>query len=226
MNATDAELSAIVFDAYGTLFDVHSVIRRCEEFWPGQGDAISRLWRAKQLEYTWLRSLMGRYADFEHVTGEALAHAAQALGVDLTEAQRAALMQQYRRLDLFPDALPALRQLAPRRLAILSNGAPDMLQAAVTHAGLAALVPDVISVHALRTYKPRPEVYQLAVDRLGVARERIGFVSSNGWDACGAKSFGFRTFWVNRNGAPADALDVAPDHVIDSLAKLPALLAR
>jgi 2-haloacid dehalogenase len=106
MTATNASLSALVFDAYGTLFDVHSVIRRCEEFWPGKGEAMSRLWRTKQLEYTWLRSLMGRYADFERVTADALGHAAQALVVDLTEAQRVALMQQYRRLELFPMQCP------------------------------------------------------------------------------------------------------------------------
>ena len=217
-------LSAIVFDAYGTLFDVHSVIAACERLWPGKGEQLSRAWRAKQLEYTWLRSLMGRYADFSRITEDALVHAGAGLGLALSAAQVARLMDAYLHLAPYPDARNSLPELAGRKLAILSNGSPGMLAALVRNAGMDATFAAIISVDSLKTYKPAPAVYQLAVDALGVARENIGFVSSNCWDACGAKAFGFRVFWINRTGAPLDALDAVPDHVIHSLDELPALL--
>lgn len=218
------KLAALVFDAYGTLFDVHSVIQRCESLWPGKGTALSQQWRAKQLEYSWLRSLMGRYTDFSHVTADALRHACAALNLPCSEAQLRLLMDEYRHLAAFPEAPAVLEQLQNHKCAILSNGAPDMLQAAVQHAGLGHLLDQVISVDPLRIYKPDPRVYQLAVDRLGIDARHIGFVSSNGWDAAGAKAFGFRVFWVNRNGLPVDELGVTPDHVIRQLTELPALL--
>jgi len=217
--------AALVFDAYGTLFDVHSVVALCDELWPGRGAQLSQLWRTRQLEYTWLRSLMGRYEDFAHVTESALRYACAALALPFDDAKRARLMRAYLHLATFPEVKGALGRLRGIELAILSNGAPAMLQDLVTNAGLSGVIPHVLSVDEVHIYKPSPKVYQLAVDRLGVPVKAVGFVSSNGWDAAGAKAFGFRTYWVNRAGAPVDPLGAAPDHVIGSLAELPALVA-
>jgi 2-haloacid dehalogenase len=218
---------ALVFDAYGTLFDVHSVAALCEQLWPGKGDAITRSWRAKQLEYTWQRSLMRRYQDFERVTEAALRWACAAAGARLTDEHRARLKDAYLRLSTFPEVREALAELKRRRmrLAILSNGSPAMLRPLVKNAGLRETFHAVLSVDALEVYKPAPAVYRLAVEKLRLPKRAIGFVSSNCWDACGAKSFGFTTFWVNRSGAPLDDLGAAPDHVIASLAELPRLVA-
>ncbi|HEX7054898.1 MAG TPA: haloacid dehalogenase type II [Burkholderiales bacterium] len=214
-------VEALVFDAYGTLYDVHSVAQRCEAFFPGSGQRLSQLWRAKQLEYTWLRSLMRRYAPFSTVTREALAHACQALSLELGAAQTQALMDEYLRLSPFPEVPQALQRLAGPK-AILSNGSPDMLEPLVRRSGLA--LDAVLSVDEVRVFKPAPEVYELAPRRLRVAKERIGFVSSNGWDAAGAKSYGFRVFWINRGGAPLERLGFAPDREITSLADLSEIL--
>ena len=217
-----------MFDAYGTLFDVHSVIALCEQLWPGKGTALSQLWRAKQLEYTWQRSLMRRYEDFARITEGSLRYACAALGLPVDEERRRSLMRAYLKLSIFPevrDALAALRD-SRLKLAILSNGSPAMLRPLVANAGLRGLIGIVISVDRRKIYKPAPAVYRLAVQRLRVPKPTIGFVSSNCWDACGAKSFGFRTFWINRTGAPVDELGATPDHVIGSLAELPALIRR
>ncbi len=216
---------ALVFDAYGTLYDVHSVVALCERFWPGKGAALSQLWRSKQLEYTWQRSLMRRYAPFSRVTEAGLRHACSVLELPLGEPEVAALMQQYQNLSLYPEALGALAMLRGRKLAILSNGSPDMLAPLISNSGLDQVLDAVLSVAEVEVFKPDPRVYQLAIDRLGVPKQAIGFVSSNCWDACGAKSFGFSTYWINRGGAPLDALDVTPDHVIAKLTDLPALLS-
>jgi len=213
------KLDALVFDAYGTLFDVHSVMRRCETCWPGKGAALSAAWRAKQLEYTWQRSLMRAYRPFSEVTRDALEHSCQALGLALSPAQRDELMGEYLRLALFPDV--ALQGL-PGKKAILSNGSPDMLDPLVKQSGLR--FDAVLSVDELKIYKPAPEVYALAVERLGVPARRIGFVSSNCWDALGANAFGFNVFWINRNGAPVDRLGVQPDAILKSLGDLPEVL--
>ena len=220
-----ARPAALVFDAYGTLFDVHSVVALCEALWPGRGAQLSQLWRTKQLEYTWLRSLMGRYEDFARVTEAGLRYACAALQLPCDDAKCARLLQAYLNLATFPEVADTLRQLRGIKLAILSNGAPAMLRDVVSNSGLGGLIPDVLSVDELQIYKPAPQVYQLAVDRLGAPAQAIGFVSSNGWDAAGAKSFGFRTFWVNRAGAPRDGLGFAPDHELGSLAELPTLVA-
>lgn len=219
-----ARPAALVFDAYGTLFDVHSVTATAESIWPGEGAALSRQWRAKQLEYTWLRSLMGRYEDFARVTADALDYACAALNLPLAAAQRTRLLEAYLRLATFPEVAAALGRLRGTRLAILSNGSPAMLEPVVVSAGLNGLITDVLSVDAVGIFKPDPRVYRVAVDRLGVPAQAIGFVSSNCWDAIGAKAFGFRTFWVNRSGAPVDRMGLEPDHVLASLADLPALL--
>ena len=216
------ELSALVFDAYGTIFDVHSVGRLAESVFPGKGAALSSAWRTKQLEYTWLRTLMGRYEDFNRVTRSSLEWSLESLGIEADDDQKLALMDEYRRLLPFPEVRPALEKLAEAKpLAILSNGYPEMLDAVVDHSGLRALFRGgVLSVHAAKRFKPDPAVYRLAEEKLGVTRTMIGFVSSNGWDAAGAKSFGFKVFWVNRSGQPVERLGVRPDLTVRNLAEL------
>jgi 2-haloacid dehalogenase len=209
-------LEALVFDAYGTLYDVHSVMRRCETCFPGKGAALSQLWRAKQLEYTWQRSLMQRYAPFSVVTREALAYSCAALGLSLGENEPA-LMDEYLHLAPFPEVRAALARL-PGKKAILSNGSPDLLEPLVRNSRLH--FDAVLSVDELGIYKPAPHVYELAVQRLRIPKERIGFVSSNCWDALGAKSYGFTVYWINRNRAPVDKLGFAPDAEVQSLAEL------
>jgi 2-haloacid dehalogenase len=214
---TAMTVEALVFDAYGTLFDVHSVSGLCDRLWPGAGRTLSQVWRTKQLEYTWQRSLAGRYASFEQVTVDALRYACELLNLECGSNQVRALMREYWNLSAFPGTAENLSALSNFKLAILSNGTPDMLAAAVAHNGMQAHFAAVLSVHRLQVFKPHPSVYQLAVDELGVAPERIGFVSSNCWDACGAKSFGFRSFWINRAGAPVDRLGYPPDAVVREL---------
>jgi len=214
-----ADVAALVFDAYGTLFDVHSVSRRAESLFPGKGAALSAAWRAKQLEYTWLRTLMGRYEDFDRVTRASLEWALASLGLEGDDAVHRALIDEYRRLAPFPEVPQVLEKLAGSRpLAILSNGHPDMLMAVVEHNGLRERFRGgILSVHPARRFKPDPAVYRIAEEALGVPRPLVGFVSSNGWDAAGAKSFGFRAFWVNRTGAPVERLGVRPDAVVKGL---------
>ena len=214
-------LQALVFDAYGTLYDVHAVVRRCDEFWPGKGSALSQLWRQKQLEYTWQRSLMRRYVPFSQITREALAYACESLKLALDAAKADSLMQEYLRLSPYPDVPEALTKLKGKK-AILTNGSPDMIEPLVQHSGLQ--FDAVLSVDAVKQFKPVPEVYELAVARLGVAKDAIGFVSSNCWDALGAKSFGFRVYWINRTGAPVDRLGFQPDALLGSLGDLPEVL--
>ncbi|MGH6999960.1 MAG: haloacid dehalogenase type II [Stellaceae bacterium] len=225
---THAELSTIdacVFDAYGTLFDVGSAAKRCADALGAKADALAAQWRTSQLQYTWLRSLMGRHADFWHVTSDALDFAMDALGI-ADDALKKRLMDLYLELSAYPDAAVALAALhrAKRPAAILSNGTPKMLSAAVKSAGLGALVDPVLSVEEVRVYKPHPRVYQLAVDRLGIEPDRIGFVSSNGWDVAGASAFGFKAIWVNRSGAKTERLSAKPVAQITRLDELPALL--
>src|SRR5438105_1215564 len=210
-------VDALVFDAYGTLYDVHSVMRRCESCFPAKGMQLSQLWRAKQLEYTWQRSLMQRYVPFSQVTREALAYSCAALGLD-SAPHAAALMEEYLHLAPFTEVPAALERLKMKR-AILSNGSPDLLDPLVRNSGLR--FDAVLSVDELKVYKPAPQVYELAVRRLKVAKERIGFVSSNCWDALGAKSYGFQVYWINRGGAPVDRLGFTPDAQLKSLADLP-----
>ena len=221
------EISALVFDAYGTLFDVHSVTRAAESLFPGKGAALSASWRAKQLEYTWLRSLMGKYEDFSRVTAAALDWSLESLALEAGDADRRALLDEYRRLKTFPEVPAALEALARQRaLAILSNGHPDMLDAVVDYNGLRERFRGgVLSVHPAKVFKPSPKVYALVEDKLGLPRTMMAFVSSNCWDAAGAKSYGFRVFWVNRGGAPVERLGVRPDETVRDLAGLVELLA-
>jgi len=220
-------MRAFVFDAYGTLFDVYSVTALCDQLFPGNGTALAQMWRAKQLQYSVLRSLMDRYADFARVTEDALVYSAAALKVDLTAEKRSALMDAYMRLEAFPDVKPALRRLKSMglRLAILSNGSPAMLQAAAKHAGIAELLADVISVDEVRVFKPSPRVYALASTHLHLPESEIGFVSSNNWDVNGAGAAGMTTFWIQRGSAePQEALGHPATHVVQALTDLVAMI--
>jgi len=219
------DIGACVFDAYGTLFDYASAAARCKDALGADWSTLSDLWRRKQVEYTWLRSLMGRHTDFWHVTGESLDYAMASLKRQ-DPALRAMLMQQYLNLDPFPEVPEMLRRLKDKgmRTAILSNGSPTMLTGAMNSAGLSTLIDMALSVESVGIYKPHPSVYQLAVDKVGVPAGRICFLSSNSWDAAGGAAFGFRVVWVNRAGAPAENLPASPERQIKSLAELPALL--
>ncbi len=217
-------IRACVFDAYGTLFDVHSAVGRLRPQIGAQADELSQLWRTKQLEYSWLRALMGRHADFWQVTGDALDYALARTGVGASV--REPLMRAYLTLEAYPEVADVLRRLraAGLKLAILSNGEPAMLAAAVDNAGIGALLDAVLSVEEVGVYKPDPRVYRLAVDRLSLRPDQVAFQSSNAWDVHGAASFGLRPVWINRFGAPAERLPGAAEHALRDLSGLPGLL--
>jgi 2-haloacid dehalogenase len=219
-----AGIHACVFDAYGTLFDVHSAVARIGDRLGDQADALSQLWRTKQLEYSWLRALIGRHADFWQVTGDALDYALARTGVE--PAVRAPLLEAYLRLDAYPEVPSVLRRLRAggQKTAILSNGEPKMLAAGAQSAGIDGLLDAILSVEEVGVFKPDPRVYQLAVERLGVPANAIAFQSSNAWDVHGAACFGLRPVWVNRFGAPPERLPGAPEHELGDLTGLPALL--
>jgi len=219
-------IRACVFDAYGTLFDFGSAAARCRDVLGDRTAALTTLWRDKQLQYTWLRAAQHRHTDFRTVTDDALGYALETLGIDVP-GLRERLMNLYLELDAFPEVPATLESLKRRglRTAILSNGTPEMLDAAVRAAGLAPLLDAVLSVEEVGAFKPDPRVYQLAVDRLGVPAAAIAFQSSNGWDAWAASAFGMRVVWCNRYGQRAERLPGCPDAEIRSLAELPALIA-
>lgn len=211
-----AKPKAFVFDAYGTLFDVHSVIDAGRAV-TDDPQALSALWRQKQLEYTWLRALMGRYEDFWAVTEDALRFALKRLGIPVGEDAIRRLLEAYLSLATFPDVMTALAAMAGTPLGILSNGSPRMLAAAVRSSGLEGRLAHVLSVDAARTYKPSRAVYELGTRAFGLSAGDILFVSSNGWDVAGAKAFGYRTCWCNRLGAPVENLGVTPDLEVSRL---------
>jgi len=210
---------AVVFDAYGTLFDVYSVALLAEQMFPGSGNALSVLWRDKQIEYTRLTSMSGQYKPFWELTRAGLRFAAQRLNLPLDAAGEDRLMNQYRHLSAFPENHDVLRALKERGIAtaILSNGDPEMLAVAVKSAGYEPWLDHVLSVHTLRKYKTDPAAYALGPQTLGVPARQILFVSSNGWDAIGATWFGYTTLWVNRHGLPLEQLDTAPTRTGTSL---------
>lgn len=221
-------VDALVFDAYGTLFDVQSVVHLAERLFPGHGAALSQLWRTKQLEYSWLQSLMQsptvRRDDFAALTAHALDYATDALALSPSAAARHRLLDAYLDLSPFPDVAPTLLALAPMPRLILSNGTQQMLELLAASTGIAACVDAILSVDAAGIYKPSPRTYALAVDHLKLEAARIGFVSSNGWDVVGAKAFGLTAIWVSRAGAPLERHGPRPDAMIASLAELPPLL--
>lgn len=207
-----------VFDAYGTLFDVHAAVRRHADAVGENHARISEIWRSKQLEYTWTRSLMDRYVDFWELTQQALDFALASGGVDDANV-RTALLEAYWSLDCFPEVPEILERLKKNghRLAILSNGSSDMLQSAVTSAGLEALIDKSISVDRIGIFKARREVYQMVLDGFQITSGDVQFQSSNRWDIAGARAFGFRTNWINRSGQPDEYADLPPDRVLGDL---------
>jgi 2-haloacid dehalogenase len=223
--ASLASCRACVFDAYGTLFDVTAPAQRETAALGDKAAPLAALWRQKQLEYTWLRSLMGRHADFWQVTGDALDFALATLAIE-DAALRERLMRLYLSLDAYPDVAPALARLRAggRGTAILTNGSPATIEAAVASSGLGPLLDQLLSVEAVGVFKPHRSVYQLAVDRLGLEASRICFVSTNSWDALGAADFGFQVVWLDRFGRQPDRLPGTPAATIKSLAALPDLL--
>jgi 2-haloacid dehalogenase len=215
-------IQAIIFDAYGTLFDVYSIGRLAEKLFPGRGEGLAALWRDKQIEYTHLRTLCLTYKPFWEVTQDALVFSCRKLGLDLNLDAQQALMSQYAKLPAFPECLAVVQQLRERgcRLAVLSNGNSQMLDAVVKTAGMQPLFSHVLSVDSVQKYKTAPEAYQLGTDTLGTGARNILFVSSNCWDVCGASWFGYKTFWVNRANAPLEELGVTPHGQGSSLTDL------
>ena len=242
-------IKAVVFDAYGTLYDVQSVADAAEEAFPGYGEIITQVWRIKQLEYSWLRTLMGRYQGFSVVTRDSLAYTLRILGLQYDDATFARIIDKYLHLDLYPDALDALDALKPRKLAILSNGSPDMLNALVKNTQLDRVLDATISVDAKKVFKPNPAAYTLIEEQLGIGPREVLFISSNPWDACGAKSFGLNVAWIERVTPEAmalacveseavapltlfkalrtqmDELGIEVDHRVHSLSELPRVVA-
>jgi 2-haloacid dehalogenase len=242
-------IKAVVFDAYGTLYDVQSVADVTEEVFPGYGGIITQIWRIKQLEYSWLRSLMQRYQNFSVVTRDSLNYTLRVLGLECDSGSFDQIMDRYLHLDLYPDALTALSAIKHHKLAILSNGSPDMLEALVKNSGLDGLLDATISADATKTFKPSPDVYRLIETTLHITPVEVLFVSSNPWDACGAKSFGLNVAWIERVAPQAmalacvesaslppltlfkalrtqlDELGFAPDYRIRSLSELAGVIA-
>jgi len=210
-----------IFDAYGTLFDVHSAVGRHRDLIGAKADQLSATWRTKQLEYSWTRSLMGTYRDFDTLTSAALDYAAATCG-GISSAARAALLSAYETLDAYPDVAPCLRNLRENgaRAAILSNGTMPALTRAMRSAALQDLLDEPLSADSLGCYKTAPSVYALVTARYGVAADQVSFQSSNRWDIAGAAKFGFRTVWINRAGAPDEYADLAPDRQLASLKDL------
>ena len=225
MNGTLTGIRACVFDAYGTLFDFAAAARGCRDALADQIDALTSLWRDKQLQYTWLRAVQDRHVDFWQVTGDALDFALETLAIE-KPGLRDRLVRLYLTLDTFPEVPEELARLkkAGLKTAILSNGSPAMLDAAVKGAKLSELLDAVLSVEDVGVYKPHSKVYRLAVERLGVPSSSIAFLSSNAWDAYAASAFGMRVVWCNRYGQRAERLPGAPDREVGSLAELPALI--
>lgn len=220
-----AGIKACVFDAYGTLFDVNSAAAQAKHELGEHWQALAELWRAKQLQYTWLRGLMGRHADFWQVTGDALDYAMASL--EISDAQtRERLMGLYLRLAAYPEVKGTLLRLieAGMKLAILSNGEPKMLASAAQNSGIEELLDAVLSVEAVKVFKPHPHVYRLAEERFGLPAQAICFVSSNGWDAYAAKAYGYRVVWCNRFAQAPERIPSPPDAEIDTLARLPEIV--
>lgn len=214
-----------VFDAYGTLFDISSVARGAQDILGPSWEVFSETWRTKQLQYTWLRSLMGQHVDFWQVTKEALDFTMASTGIGDADAHQQ-LMRLYLSICAYPEVLQTLTQLRAQgvRLAILSNGSPTMLEAATSNAGIGKLFEAVLSVEQAGVYKPHPSVYQLVVDEMRIPKEQVCFMSSNSWDAWAAKAFGFKVLWCNRFGQAPEQLPWAPDGQITDLSCLPELI--
>ncbi|MGP4070116.1 haloacid dehalogenase type II [Halobacillus sp. B29] len=204
-------IKALVFDAYGTLFDVHSVGKECNEIFPNKGDEISQSWRKKQLEYFFLRQLMERYKPFDEITKDALNYACKENGVELSEENEERLMNAYLDLDLFDEVESVLKELSEKKLVVFSNGSVNMIEPLVEQSSINEYIDEVISADEIKHYKPTPAAYNHALERLDVKREEVLFMSSNPWDITGAKSFGFNTAWINRKELVPEELNIQPD---------------
>ena len=216
-------IKAVVFDAYGTLYDVQSVAAVTEQAFPGYGDLITQIWRIKQLEYSWLRSLMRRYEDFSVITRQSLAYTLRILGLQHDERVFDRIIDKYLHLDLYPDAAAALAAMRGRKLAILSNGSTDMLNALVRNSGLDRVLDATISIDSKKIFKPSPDAYSLIESVLGVPPAEVLFVSSNPWDACGAKAFGLNVAWIERMTPEAMALACVKSDVVAPLTMFKAI---
>jgi len=219
------DVRACVFDAYGTLFDVTAAARQCRDALGDDVDHLAEVWRSKQLQYTWLRALMGRHGDFWQVTGDALDYAMASLRID-NSALRQKLMELYLSLDAYPEVAGVLKRLrkSGMKTAILSNGSPRMLEAAAANAGISASFDALLSVEEVGVYKPHPSVYQLACDRLSLPAARMSFQSSNAWDAAAAAAFGYQVVWVNRFAQPRENIPGEPAVEIRTLDPLPGIV--
>lgn len=224
-SAARGGIRAIAFDGF-PIIDPRPVAAHAEALFPGRGAELMAAWRTRQFEYTWLRTLMGRYADFWQVTGEALDFAARSIGLELPPDRRDALMQTFLQLKAWPDAEPALHALKATgiRMAFLSNFTAPMLDAALRNAGLADVFEPHLSTDRVQAYKPDPRAYQMGVGAFGLPREQIAFAASAGWDAAGAKAFGYPTVWVNRAKLPVEQLGLAPDLIAGGMAELVAFV--
>jgi 2-haloacid dehalogenase len=209
-----------VFDVYGTLFDVYSVKKICEEMYPEMGNKISQLWRKKQLEYSFLRQLMGNYIDFFQITKDALLYTCQKLNVEVTEEKLKKLVETYDHLKPYPETLDVLTALKNCKKVIFTNGTYNMIEKLLKNSNLHLYFDEIISVDEIKQYKPTPMCYHLVVERLQVGREKILFISSNTWDIAGAKNFGFQTAWINRNHEVMDLIGIEPDFIYKDLTEL------
>lgn len=214
-------VKAIVFDVYGTLFDVHSVFKKCEEFFPSRGSQLSDLWRTKQLEYAFIQHIIGRYRPFNEITRNSLRFACEQLGVQLTGEKETELLNAYLTLNPYEEVPNTLQQLSENyRLVILSNGTSNMLHPLIEYHHLTPFFSQLISVDDVKQYKPSPAAYMYALDQLNCNREEILFLSSNTWDITGASSFGFQTAWVNRKKVIFDRMGQQPDRIFSNLKEL------
>ncbi|MFC4711630.1 haloacid dehalogenase type II [Planococcus dechangensis] len=211
------KVKALVFDVYGTLFDVHSVAAKAQSLYGRNGAELSQLWRKKQLEYSTLREVMGTYKPFSEVTRDALVHALHELGLPTDQAQQDALMEEYKALSLYEEVPAFLTEHGDKRLAVLSNGSRDMLEPLIAGSAIHGQITDIFSVDDIRKFKPSPAAYEYAHEQLGLDPGEVLFLSSNGWDIEGAKNIGFQTAWVNRSGQANEELDNRPDTVCEDL---------
>ncbi len=210
-------VKALVFDVYGTLFDVNTVEKKCNELFDGKGKEISLLWRKKQLEYSFLRQIMGQYKTFKQITLHALEFSLQKLDIAYENDQLLVLMEAYTELAHYPEVENVLREMTDKKLAVFSNGSRDMLEPLINYSGLTKYFDNIISVDDVKQYKPSPASYTHVLNTLGLEREEILFMSSNGWDISGAKNFGFKTAWINRSHSPVEILNQHPDRIYEDL---------
>jgi 2-haloacid dehalogenase len=212
-----ASIKALLFDVYGTLFDVYSVKEKCGGLFHGKGEEISILWRQKQLEYSFLRQLMGQYEPFINVTKDSLKYAINKLNLEYNQEKEYALIEAYKNLCYYPEVETVLKQMKHKKLAVFSNGSRDMLEPLIQNSGLSILFEEIISVDDIKQYKPTPASYSYALNILGLQREEVLFMSSNGWDISGAKNFGFKTAWINRSNLPIEELNLKPNAIYTDL---------